>query len=239
MSSNNPKEDAATSQTTKMLLDAPQRKKRITVWMTLCLVALGVRMFFTVVNVSMEGFVLLGLPNVDRPIISSIISVISGLFYHPCSVAYLIFYFFYLRRLWEEVPRQFARTTPEQAASLSLIPFFNWYWMFVALGGLYQGMNKTLEFYGHNRRFHTTLIIAACIIWLIADLLYILSYFVAGIFMLSVFDYDPDNFLETVMAFGSIFAIFHNILWFIFTFIMYWMIRKNVIEFVDIKASLG
>jgi uncharacterized membrane protein len=143
----------------------------------------------------------------------------------------LLCYFFFLRRLWEEVPRQFARTTPETAAGLSLIPVFSWYWMFVALGGLYQDMNKTLESYGHAKRFNVTLIIVACVLWLISDLV---TEFVGLVMLVASCGPDP----EAVMVFSTLFTFVHAFVWIIFTMIIYWIIRKNVLEFMDIKTSV-
>jgi hypothetical protein len=85
----------------------------------------------------------------------------------PLWIAYLCCYFFFVLRLWEEIPREFARTTPQKAAWLLLIPFYAYYWMFVALLGLYKDINKVTESYGQGARFDTALIVAACTAWLV------------------------------------------------------------------------
>jgi hypothetical protein len=162
--------------------------------------------------------------------IDGVIDIIELFFLLPCAVAYLLCYFFYLRRLWEEVPRQFARTTPGTAAGLSLIPVFGWYWMFVALPGLYQDMNKAMESYGHAKRFNTTLIIAACILWLVSDLVAILMALVTAVVS---YGHDAD-----VVIFLTFLSLVFGIIWTIFTMIMYWIIRNKVQEFIDIKASV-
>ena len=40
---------------------------------------------------------------------------------------------FMMLQFWNLVPRDIARTTPEKAAWFSLIPLFNFYWLFICL----------------------------------------------------------------------------------------------------------
>jgi hypothetical protein len=131
-------------------------------------------------------------------------------------VAYLCCYYIYVLRLWEEVPREFARTTPAKAAGFSLIPFFALYWMFVALVGLYRDMEKMAEANSLGTRFDTTWIVAACTGWLFLHIFALLS---GGLFL------------------GS--GISVNVLYAIVTVPMLWIIRKNVLEFIDTKSSVG
>jgi len=72
-------------------------------------------------------------------------------------------------------------------------------------------MNKATESYGLSTRFDTTWITAACWIWLALHIL--------------------------ALLFG--YGIFMNILYGIVTIPMLWIIRKNVLEFIDIKSSVG
>ncbi|MDR0328491.1 MAG: hypothetical protein LBI05_09375 [Planctomycetaceae bacterium] len=148
----------------------------------------------------------------------------------PFMVGYAIFYVFYLLRLWKEVPRPFARTTPEAAAWLSIIPVFGWYWMFVALGGLYQDMNKTLQFYGQSKRFNTTLIFVACVLWLFIDLFALMLVVILSVVSLMP---DPGPFMVFSYIVEGVVSVFSLI----FTVVMYGIICKNVREFVDLKAK--
>ena len=50
-----------------------------------------------------------------------------------------------LYKLWKLIPSDVARTSPSKAVGLCFIPFFGFYWIFVAFWGLGQDMNKTLR----------------------------------------------------------------------------------------------
>jgi hypothetical protein len=110
-----------------------------------------------------------------RPAVGKIVSgktfLIGGVLLCPFLLAYLCCYYFYVLRLWEEVPREFSRTIPEWAAGFSLFPIFTWFWTFVALRGLFADMNKATESYGLGSRFNVSLIGVACIAWLIMGVL--------------------------------------------------------------------
>ena len=215
-----------------VILDTEQRKKRIGFWTILVCVALGASTFFDILQSLIGIGILVNFRPADaarmKPIADGIILLFFGF---PTVIAYLFCYFFWVFRLWEEIPRRFARTTPEVAAGLSLVPFFNWYWMFVALGGLYQDMNKVLEAYGHNKRFNTTLIFMACILWLVGFFIF----FVAIIACAVVSAHATNSNFEILRDF--FFGIW-AFLWCVFTVVICWIIRRNVFEFMDIKRSL-
>jgi hypothetical protein len=79
-----------------------------------------------------------------------------------CGVfVYLMFQF------WNLVPREIAQTTPEKAAWFSLIPLFNFYWLFVCLWGLGKDLNRTLEQRGIDSRINESLLLGYCIIVLV------------------------------------------------------------------------
>jgi hypothetical protein len=213
--------------------DVAQRKKRITFWTMLFVIATGLSAFTGIIHGLITIAILTaGHSPVNLESITTVVDGIFMVFFHlPLLVAYMFFYFFYVFRLWEEVPRQFARTTPGLAAGLSLIPFFGWYWMFVALGGLYRDMNKMLEAYGHGRRFSTTLVIVACVIWLVDGIGTIMF----GLIMGTVSAFDP---VSPFVIFSHFLFCVNYFLWGIFTIVICWIINRNVREFMDIKASL-
>jgi len=217
-----------------VLLEPLQRKKRIAFWMMFLFITLGVLSLIGMVH----ALITIGiLPGGTHPRevhqVKAVIDAIYFIFFLiPCLAANLFCYFFFLYRIWEEVPREFARTTPGMAAGLSLIPFFSWYWMFVALGGLYQDMNKAMERYGQEKRFNVTLIIAACVVWLVGDLISILLGMVMGVV-------EAVNISAPLLLYSHVFTIFWSVLWCIFTLTIYWIIRKNVLQFIDIKSENG
>ena len=208
-------------------LTAEQRKQRITFWTTLCTVTLVLMTLITLVTgfMDLRAFsVSASLDELETALSKT--ATINLILWLPLLTAYLCCYFFFVLRLWEEVPREFARTTPKKAAWLSLIPFYAYYWMFVALLGLYKDMNKTTESYGQGARFDTTLIVAACTAWLCYGVCY-------DIFtLLTVFFIEPSTG-ETLrsMLWSSAFCVF--------TVSMLWVIRKNVLDFIDIKINVA
>ena len=90
----------------------------------------------------------------ERPLVIDflLLAVLSGIF------VFLMFQF------WNLVPCEIARTTTEKAAWFSLIPFFNFYWLFVCLWGLGKDLNRTLEQRGIDSRVNDSLLLGYCII---------------------------------------------------------------------------
>ena len=140
----------------------------------------------------------------------------------PLTIAFYCCYFFFLLRIWEEVPKEFARTTPATAAVFSLIPLFAYYWMFVALRGLYSDMNKARKSYGHGTRFDGARVGFACVGWLGLDV------------------YDSIVLIATMnnTTWGVQLAIF-SAFWAASLIPTYWIIQKDVNKFIDIKSSVG
>jgi|GEM_PF-2494817 len=216
-----------------VILDTEQRKKRITFLTIFFVILCGI---LTFVSASHElitiGILTAGFEPYEIEEITEGVFILHLLLLGlPSIIAYILFYFFWVFRLWEEIPWRFARTTPGMAAGLSLIPIFGWYWMFVALGGLYQDMNKVMEAYGHGRRFNTTLIIVACIIWLLNDLGFLILAVIFGL----VAAFDP---VSPFVIFSHFALCIFYFLWCVFTIVICWIIRGNVLEFMDIKRSL-
>jgi len=158
---------------------------------------------------------------------------------------YLVCFCIFLYRLWEAIPREFARTTPWKAVLLMLVPFFNVYWLFVVFLGLYKDMNKATESYGLGRRFNETLILVVCVLWCI---LMLFSTAVAVLMLVQLWEWwwipttDDVSLIvdEAVLTTGEI--VLEAGLLILFTIVAvtpYWIIRNNVLEFMDIKASVG
>ena len=212
-------------------LSPQQRKKRIFSWTLFVIITLGV---LTLVGIA-HSLITIGILTSDmdhrsKHINTTVLDMVFLFFFVPAIAAYLSCYFFYIYRLWEEVPREFAQTTPGMAAGLSLVPFFSWYWMFVALGGLYQDMNKAMESYGREKRFNVTLIILACIVWLV-------DYFITFMLAMVLAAVAHMNIESPFLVFINVVGIVGEILLCIFTLVIFWIIRKNVREFVDMKSG--
>jgi len=89
-------------------------------------------------------------------------------------------------------------------------------------------MNKVLEASGHGRRFNSTLVFVSCFIWLAYNLLSLLGIIVLFVAVLG----SPCD--ATSAFFGSIYWG----LWCVFTIVIYWIINRNVREFMDIMARM-
>ena len=226
------------------LFDAQQRKKRITFWtwasiMMFILAGLcleyGSSINYPIANgiVAIElGIAVATDEEIDTgegfeeqmgarvEMIATAVGAFTLLFTFLCLAIYACCYFFYILRLWEEVPREFARTTPTMMACLSFIPIFHLYWMFVALPGLYRSMNKAMVSYRSNVRFGITWIVAACIFWLVVPLCWILYLILFA---------ENISFSISITLFILDCAV---------TATMYRIIRNRVLEFIDIKSGV-
>jgi hypothetical protein len=220
--------------TAGILLDPERRKSRITFW-TVAYILVNVVMTLAM---SFYELAMIGVRSefVGHPAYAEMTGVLGLLFMVffviPGTIASLIAFFFFILRLWEEVPREFARTTPKTAAWLSLIPIFWWYWMFVVLSGLYHDMNKTLVAYGCNTRFGTTLITAVCVYWVVDAVVSIMLGFASVITEMVA----PGSPFSVSLSLCSI--VFACLLYCAITVPMIWIVRSKVVEFIDIKRSL-
>jgi heme/copper-type cytochrome/quinol oxidase subunit 2 len=219
-----------------------QRKKRITFWTIACSFVLVVMTFctfiFSVADLVASSQQSSFHPSMARDILQMQIfrGIMGFLFFvfivFPGIIAHFVTYWFYVLRLWEEVPPEFARNTPKTMACLSIIPIFCWFWMFIALPGLYQDMDKATKSYGRSARFGTVLILAACIFWLLDHLIGCMLSFAGG-FAEGI---SPGNDFST---FVSVVGLFSMWLTCAVTLPMLWIIRGKVIAFIDIKSSVG
>lgn len=209
-------------QTTSAPLDPVRRKDRITFWTTLCTVTYAL----WVCLILFSNF-LTYLFAVDQTLPQEELARYSFYFSAylvltvPIGLGYFFCFYCYLLRIWQEIPVEHARTTPEKAAAFSIIPYYCWYWLFTAFVGLYRDMNKATESYGLGPRFNVTLIKTACICWVV----FAFFTFAAG----RAANLD-------VGAFGAM-------VWTSFsaavTFPVLWRIHKDVLEFIDIKSNSG
>ena len=212
-------------------LDTEQRKKRITFWTIACIIV------HVVYAISFSFYTMLDLginigasemPPGHAESAQLVIGLLFLLFTFPLMIVHACIYFFFIFRLWEEIPRNLARTTPEMAAWLSLIPIFQLYWMFIALVGLYQDMNKATESSKGGARFGTTLITTACVVWLVSFFFFFILGMAQGVFASVV----------GVTIFLGIVGFITALIWYLFTMAMLWIIRRDVCKFIDIKSSI-
>ena len=84
----------------------------------------------------------------------------------PIVIAGAVFFWMLLYQLWKLIPADIARTTPGKAVGFCFIPFFNFYWIFVAFKGLGEDMNKTLQSRGIQYQVNEDLGLATTILWI-------------------------------------------------------------------------
>jgi len=201
-------------------LDANSRKKRITFWAIACIVTSVVA---SLIGLSADFLTIVVYANQTLTVeefegAEAGIAFLTIIFFFPAAIFYLCSYYFFVLRLWEEVPKEFARISPEMAAGFSLIPFFAWYWMFIALPGLYEDMAKAGN-QGHV--FRRDLISMTCFAWLILA--------VGGLLLVFLPIYAPIQSLITIFL-TLVGAVLIPV---------YWVIRTDVCKFIDIKSDIS
>lgn len=75
----------------------------------------------------------------DPPSVPAVILMLLGVL---CIIAGVVSYCVLLYRSWNQIQDGQVRTTPGKAVGFLFIPFFNFYWMFVAVYGLSQDLNR-------------------------------------------------------------------------------------------------
>ena len=238
----------STAQTTGVSLDVKQRKGRIHFWTVLCIATY----LLCTLTVILSGALMCAIPEIEKEVrknsqvqlpgfgggyrpsiptasdkeiketVQRRIGLTVLILFALTGVPYLCCYYYYLLRLWEEIPGKFACTIPGNAAGFALIPIFHLFWLFTAFSGLYRDMNKTTEFYGRGSRFGYW-INSICVVWVLL--------FVSGMVLGAITAEQP-------VTNGGL-TIFFAILGAILTVPVYWKIRNDVHIFIDIKSSVG
>jgi hypothetical protein len=139
------------------------------------------------------------------------------LFFMSIYVYYLLVF-----RLWSEVPTTHQNKSPQTMALLSLIPFFAYYWMFIALVGLQRRMNAVITQNKEKKPLDPAYIVAACTGWLFLDCFDLLNH----IFLPE--DTIPINY---TLIFAGLSCLF--------TAVACWAICKNSLQFIEIKTETG
>lgn len=110
----------------------------------------------------------------------------------------LIYHLIALYRCWSVIPSAIARTTPRKAVGYLFIPFFNLYWIFVAVRGLAVDANEFMDqTVVSEKRISEGLSIAYCIIALLSII--VLTLFFTFI-MLNILVYQWARFNNGVVA---------------------------------------
>jgi MFS family permease len=79
-----------------------------------------------------------------------------------------------LYKSWQLIQDGQARTTPGKAVGFSFIPYFNYYWVFVAYWGFARDYNKYIERYNLNiPALNESLFLAVCIVTVCAAIPYL------------------------------------------------------------------
>lgn len=114
-----------------------------------------------------------------------------------------------LQQFWKIVPEDIARITPGKAVGFIFIPFFNFYWVFVAYFGLGKDMNEALRQRGIQYQVNEILGITFCILVISAAILSMISYLgywlflAANIVMVLFFKSVKDGAVELLEQGGA------------------------------------
>jgi hypothetical protein len=68
-------------------------------------------------------------------------STFTGCIYGPLAMTSAALQYILLYKFWKIIQDGFAKTTPGKAVGYSFIPFFNFYWLFIAMGSLAGELN--------------------------------------------------------------------------------------------------
>ena len=93
--------------------------------------------------------------------------------YYLFTLLTLIFGLILLYKMWRQIPGREAPTTPGKAVGFLLIPFFNFYWFFIALGELAESQHKCLLKYDPGRDDHAGIVKGVCVLYVLFILAYI------------------------------------------------------------------
>ena len=78
-------------------------------------------------------------------------------------IAAVVYQYMLIYKLWSLIPRERAQTTPGKAVGFMFIPFFNCYWVFVAVHGLAKALNNEIRSVAPNKEVSEGLSLAFCI----------------------------------------------------------------------------
>lgn len=92
----------------------------------------------------------------------------------------VIFELMLLYQLWKVIPEDIARTTPSRAVGLMCIFVFSLYWMFVALVGLSEDLNKTFRKRGSQHRVREAWGMVFCILFINSLYIYCFGFWVGA-----------------------------------------------------------
>lgn len=140
-----------------------ERKRKLTFRFVMCWVSLAADALLFLIS-----FMMMLIGTADE---STGVFVLGGIFFQFLCVASVVtFYIFFLMLLsgmWQTVDPHLAQTTPGKAIGFLFIPFFNCYWIFVAIYGLAVDLNKTLRARGAAPAVSEGMALTTCILALV------------------------------------------------------------------------
>ena len=122
--------------------------------------------------------------------------IVIGIF---AAIASMVLLYMLLYRYWEIIQDGYHRATPGQAVGFMFIPFFNFYWVFQAVKGLAEDMNRYTQERGIAApQANTGLALAYCILICVSIIPYV--NFVSGTAALIIMFILWSNFKEVASA---------------------------------------
>lgn len=96
-----------------------------------------------------------------------------GLLWIGLMIISMVYQCMLLYNLWKIIPPSIARTTPGKAVGFLFIPFFNWYWIFIAYYMLVKQLNTVSTQKGLPPMLSPELALIGCILFIIPQLNFI------------------------------------------------------------------
>lgn len=191
-------------------------------------VAAGLSLFFLLV-IFLRG-IALGISEV----LADGFGIIGGLSVLVVVIVGAIFGLMLFYRLWAVIPEDIARTTPTKAVWFLFVPFFVLYWIFVAVIGLGEDLNKALRQRGIQYKVSAIWGVAFCVLITNSSFLYFLDTWVFHLDWLEAVLKDKDNFYG---SFGDTsyfnWAVFLDIVGAIVLFGFLNVVKNGAIAFLE------
>lgn len=111
-----------------------------------------------------------------------VIMIFIGLFLGAVSLVFMMILHY---KMWQQIPKKNANTSPGWAVALLFVPFFSIIWRFVSFYGLAKSINKSLATTDSRRRVRPGLALTVCILrcfGFVPGVSFVLAFFVPIMF---------------------------------------------------------
>jgi hypothetical protein len=181
---------------------------------------------------SVFPFIIITLLSQGQPWVVGLMCVFEIPFFVGMVLQYILVY-----KFWQVIQDGFARTTPGKAVGFLFIPFFNFYWWFVAFFGLSKDQNAYIDrHFGPTtmppvRKAHPAIALGYIIFSFVYIVFYSVLMIIMGIRMINSFS-DPASMISLLQPYGLVVSIFSYLqIALLFTmFIDFFLTTKSILK---------